>query len=199
MDLKIVRGFPEYEGEVSELIISTGEDLFALMFGRQAPNVIGSLFFEKNNLFSFEHSYFALVEENLAGILVSYPGSTIDREAGNTGRLFLKYYGFRLLFKIGRLKKMDSILSGIEKTDYYISNLAVDGRYRRKGIGKELLKKAEELAISSGCHAVKLDVEGDNYPAISLYRKAGYLPEYRRDIKFGRGKTLSFTRMVKRL
>ncbi|CAI0442760.1 unnamed protein product [Linum tenue] len=56
----------------------------------------------------------------------------------------------------------------------YISNVAVRERYRRKGIGKQLVAKAEALAKTWGCHAVALHCDLRNPGAIRLYRGQGF-------------------------
>jgi ribosomal-protein-alanine N-acetyltransferase len=55
-----------------------------------------------------------------------------------------------------------------------ITNVAVDTRFRRFGIGEKLLKSAEEGAIERGCESITLEVRISNEAAISLYEKSGY-------------------------
>lgn len=56
----------------------------------------------------------------------------------------------------------------------YIANLAVKKDFRKKGIGKKLLLKAEENAKSKDCSFITLEVRKSNTPAISLYEKCGF-------------------------
>ncbi|CAN0909255.1 hypothetical protein LINGRAHAP2_LOCUS25690 [Linum grandiflorum] len=56
----------------------------------------------------------------------------------------------------------------------YISNVAVRDRFRRKGIGKSLVAKAEALAKSWGCRAVALHCDLQNPGATKLYRGQGF-------------------------
>ena len=55
-----------------------------------------------------------------------------------------------------------------------ITNVAVDTRFRRFGIGEKLLKSAEQGAISRNCESITLEVRISNEAAISLYEKSGY-------------------------
>lgn len=55
-----------------------------------------------------------------------------------------------------------------------ITNVAVDTRYRRFGIGGKLLKSAESGATKRGCESITLEVRVSNEAAISLYEKNGY-------------------------
>ncbi len=56
----------------------------------------------------------------------------------------------------------------------YIANIAVREKFRRKGIGNELLKVAEETAKSENCCFISLEVRVGNEKAIALYKKRGY-------------------------
>ena len=56
----------------------------------------------------------------------------------------------------------------------YISNLAVDKKYRRLGIGKQLLAKCEQAAIDWGYSETRLHVLDSNNAAKHLYYSAGY-------------------------
>ncbi|KAJ8765929.1 hypothetical protein K2173_020445 [Erythroxylum novogranatense] len=56
----------------------------------------------------------------------------------------------------------------------YISNVAVRERFRRKGIAKRLIAKAEAKARSWDCHAIALHCDLNNLGAIKLYRGQGF-------------------------
>lgn len=56
----------------------------------------------------------------------------------------------------------------------YISNLAVRGTYRRRGIAYQLLLKCEHIASNWGFQDLYLHVLENNYQARQLYHKLGY-------------------------
>ncbi|KAL8551517.1 hypothetical protein ACS0TY_000569 [Phlomoides rotata] len=56
----------------------------------------------------------------------------------------------------------------------YISNVAVRERYRRKGIAKRLIAKAEAKAKAWGCRAVALHCDLKNPGATTLYTSQGF-------------------------
>lgn len=56
----------------------------------------------------------------------------------------------------------------------YISNVAVDSRYRRLGIAGKLIEKLIEEAENIKLSFVTLEVRMSNTPAISLYEKHGF-------------------------
>ena len=55
-----------------------------------------------------------------------------------------------------------------------VTNVAVDLKYRRFGIGEMLLKSAENGATARECESITLEVRVSNTAAISLYEKCGY-------------------------
>ncbi|CAL5363477.1 uncharacterized protein LOC114308160 isoform X2 [Camellia sinensis] len=56
----------------------------------------------------------------------------------------------------------------------YISNVAVREKFRRKGIAKRLIVKAEAQARSWGCRAIALHCDLNNCGATKLYVGQGY-------------------------
>ncbi|CAK7325464.1 unnamed protein product [Dovyalis caffra] len=56
----------------------------------------------------------------------------------------------------------------------YISNVAVRERFRRKGIGKRLVAKAEAQARSWGCRSIALHCDLSNPGATKLYKGQGF-------------------------
>lgn len=53
-------------------------------------------------------------------------------------------------------------------------SIAVDNRFRGRGIGLELLKQAEHAAFDAGRFMMRLEVREDNAGAIALYKAHGY-------------------------
>jgi ribosomal protein S18 acetylase RimI-like enzyme len=55
-----------------------------------------------------------------------------------------------------------------------IHRLAVDPEFQGQGIGKRLLRFAEEQALATGGTSIRLDVYTGNPGAVGMYRRAGY-------------------------
>ncbi|OLP15853.1 hypothetical protein BST81_24210 [Leptolyngbya sp. 'hensonii'] len=60
------------------------------------------------------------------------------------------------------------------KQHYYLSNLAVQSKYRRQGVAQKLLAGCEQIALHIGLKDLYLHVLEDNYQAQRLYHKSGY-------------------------
>ena len=56
----------------------------------------------------------------------------------------------------------------------YLDDFSVSEKYRGKGMGTALIKKAEEYAVKNGIGAIVLHVEKANSGAFKLYKKLGY-------------------------
>ena len=63
--------------------------------------------------------------------------------------------------------------------DAFLTELFVEARHRRRGIGRLALAAAEDAARSGGAHALHLLVRHDNREALRLYDRAGYRTEPR--------------------
>lgn len=53
--------------------------------------------------------------------------------------------------------------------------IAVESRYRRNGLGAELLRRAADLAEQRGCPGISLCVHNDNPGARRLYEREGFV------------------------
>ena len=67
-----------------------------------------------------------------------------------------------------------SPLGNVRRPQPYFSDLAVDSSWRRKGVAKLLMSKAELLAREMGFEELYLGVNGDNHLALQMYSNLGY-------------------------
>ncbi|XP_045499707.1 N-alpha-acetyltransferase 30-like [Colias croceus] len=61
----------------------------------------------------------------------------------------------------------------------YIAMLAVDKRYRKRGIGSRLVQKAIQVMINDNADEVVLETEITNKPALKLYENLGFVRDKR--------------------
>lgn len=61
-----------------------------------------------------------------------------------------------------------------------IERIAVDSRFRRQGVGRELMEKMEEAASMEGVGDITLEVRESNTAARKLYESFGFAEEGRR-------------------
>ena len=58
--------------------------------------------------------------------------------------------------------------------EFYFDNIAVDPVYRRRGVGRKLVRAMADCAKEAGGLFVSLEVRASNLPAIELYRGLGF-------------------------
>lgn len=56
-----------------------------------------------------------------------------------------------------------------------ITNIAVNSKYRGKGIGSKLLSSLVNLCNDLNCNLINLEVRASNYIAQNLYKKHGFV------------------------
>nr|WP_245365191.1 GNAT family N-acetyltransferase [Chryseobacterium jejuense] len=62
----------------------------------------------------------------------------------------------------------------IWNNSFYIENILVNEKYRRKGLGIMLIKNAIKEARKLNCRVIELETQNTNYPAIQFYRRMGF-------------------------
>ena len=74
-------------------------------------------------------------------------------------------------------------VSGVETThpdkgtELFLYELAVDERFRRRGIGTTLVRALTERARDRGCYGMWVLTDRDNVAALATYRRAGAVEE----------------------
>lgn len=60
------------------------------------------------------------------------------------------------------------------RSEIYIYDLAVDERYRRRGIATELILELKRIAASRGAYVIFVQADVGDDPAIELYTRLGH-------------------------
>jgi [ribosomal protein S18]-alanine N-acetyltransferase len=76
--------------------------------------------------------------------------------------------------------------AGQSEAAAYIQTLEVLPAFRGRGVGAELLVRAEESARSAGAHIIALHVDIENTAAIRLYQSRGYVRQGREEHYYAR-------------
>jgi ribosomal protein S18 acetylase RimI-like enzyme len=59
------------------------------------------------------------------------------------------------------------------RAEFYIYDLAVDERYRRRGIATAMIRKLKHVAAARGIYVIFVQADLEDAPAIALYTKLG--------------------------
>lgn len=110
----------------------------------------------------------------------------IDREPKPMGADYeaaVRDHQFDLLFLEGELA---GLVETIDEGDrLLVENLAVAPGFQRRGLGARLMAHVETLALSRGCHAVRLYTNQRFAENIALYLRLGYRLDGEEDLGGG--------------
>jgi len=105
----------------------------------------------------------------------AYLAFLLERCSRASGRIFVAEVDHTVVGFVGVLAKIPPEEPDEDPTPYaYISDLVVLPTYRRRGIGRALLERAEAFARSSGASVLRVGVLAKNQVAGNLYRGMGF-------------------------
>ena len=182
----------------SEMILDSAE-YFPLIFGPSIYDVLTKLFIRERNLFSYRHVKVLEYENDIAAMILAYDFHTKKSEGPRTGRLLARYLHFAMVMRFRRLWKFNVTVGRLDAGDWYISNIAVFEKYRRRGFARELMIDTEKDAEKHNAKFLTLDVEKANHAAINLYKSLGFSGVNEFQIKIGRHNFIELMRMKKPL
>jgi len=94
------------------------------------------------------------------------PHQDIARKLGVQRELFL------VGTENGRI--VAAVMAGYDGHRGSVNYLAVDPQLRRRGHGRAMMRRVEELLLAHGCPKVNLMVRSANAEVIAFYRRLGY-------------------------
>src|SRR4029453_12700610 len=105
----------------------------------------------------------------------AYLGFLVDRCSRVAGRIFVAEIDGVVVAFVAVLPRVPPAEPDEDLRPYaYISDLVVLPRYRRRGLGRVLLKHAEEFARSEGASSLRVGVLAKNKIARNLYQSLGF-------------------------
>jgi len=198
MDNIIIRkGRAEDAQDFSQLILLSAATFFLSIFSSNTEEIMRKIFQQPGNLFSFEHSYFIEVNNEIAGMALGYNWEQKRREELHTGLLLVKHLKWRFFTRIFYLLKAQGIVGKVSKYEYYLSNIAVYPAFRALGLGTKLFSEIKRESDKTGANKIVLDVETNNKRAIKLYKKLGYIIKWKTPYIKNKKETFEFFRMLK--
>ena len=70
-----------------------------------------------------------------------------------------------------------AVMAGFDGHRGSVNYLAVDPQFRRRGFGRALMLRVEQLLAERGCPKVNLMVRSSNEDVVAFYRRLGYAPD----------------------
>jgi len=72
-------------------------------------------------------------------------------------------------------KLVGTVLASYDYRRGWINRLAVDPKYRRRGVAQKLIAAAEKALRKKGAKIISVHVEDYNVASLSLFKKCGYV------------------------
>jgi len=168
---------------VSELIIKGyGESGQEISGDENTKYLVGNFVQTGNNFIGHENIYLCLIGGEIAGLVIGYSGKPVKK----IRVIFDLLFKFKLYQILNYLLISSSLFDTVctpklKEDDFYISVIVVHEKFRNRGVGTFLLSKSILIAKERGCNKIVLDVDTDNYAALSLYNKFGFSDRRRDD------------------
>jgi ribosomal protein S18 acetylase RimI-like enzyme len=162
------------------LLYISAPHIYSYAFAQRVPQLYAllKLFYKTpGNMYSKENIVVEQESAKIRGLILAYPASDMQQLSKNMLRCIKEIFvvsGLLNFLKMIFRLRLNKYLPVTENDGFYISNLAVFEKYRRKGIALKLLNRVEEVAAEKGLNKLSLIVEIDNSHAISLYEKFGF-------------------------
>ena len=177
-EIKIRSAIADDADTSTQLIYMTMGSLADYLFGgddeRAAKKVISRLFRRQKNRYSHQYTNLAIIDGDVAGLLLSYPGKV------------LKSLNFPMVESMFAVTELPQLLRFFYRSlplisikeaasdEYFINNMATFPKFQGLGVGKSLMSLAQEKAQESGLNKCALTVEIKNSRAVGLYQHLGY-------------------------
>ncbi len=171
---EIVSAVPDDVSDFVKLLLISEPDLYCELFGVNYLDVLVALFKRPNNNFSYENVIFAKRSDEVLGMLLGYSYEKFVRMIFNSSVVFLRVMGLQFFNLLPKFIKLGKSVKKVDRDSFYISNLAVYPEYRGRGVGRKLMEKAAEIAISLRCSKMCLDVSYGNEKAMLFYESLGF-------------------------
>lgn len=169
---------PDDAEQAGELIFETFPKLATYVFGLgdepRAKKLLTDIFPQPGHRFSYEFSEMVLHQDQVTGILITYPGSDLTKLNLRLGRELVKQYSFCEKFRLLTRGMQLIFINEAAVDEYLLSNLAVEATDRGQGAGTQILTYFENKVKNEGFGKVSLMVELDNTAAQRFYERSGY-------------------------
>lgn len=159
---------------IQETMEGTGDVLLGLGDRTRAVQAIAGFFRYANNRFSHRVAHVAEVDGQVAGLLLAYPGRDLRRLMVPMALQMWSLYNFWDILRLSLRARMAAGGEECLPDEFFIAQLAVLPTFRKRGIGRALLVKADELGRAARLDKCSLCVDIDNPAAQKLYESHGY-------------------------
>ena len=176
MDLLVRPARPE--DPAVRLLFESAKPYYTAYAGseQRALALLDALWARPGHAASYELCRVAVSDDQIVGLMAGFPVTDGDRLSRRFIRMTLRRLPpwcwpqtFRHLRAAGNVSPHPPLDA------YYVDALAVDARWRRRGVAQRLLEDAAAQAREAGLYRLALDTGLHNAPARALYAASGFV------------------------
>jgi ribosomal protein S18 acetylase RimI-like enzyme len=163
--------------QTAQLVYDSGGDYFDTLFGSRELAVVrlAAWISRASSGFSYDRITLALIDDAIAGITLGLGGKDLPDRQKSDILHFIKETGSSQRETVRQKADVIRAMTPSVKSDeYYLRSISVSEAHRGRGLGRALLEQFINHGLGEGYCRFRLDVRGDNSPAINLYRTAGF-------------------------
>jgi ribosomal protein S18 acetylase RimI-like enzyme len=141
----------------------------------RARSLLAAVYHRRGHAASFEVCEVAEVGDTLAGVIAWFPVSEGDERARRFVSLTApRVPPWRWPALLRHLRAAGAVSPHPPPHTLYVDALAVAPEFRRRGVARAMLERAEAAAAEYGLSGIALDTGLHNQPARELYEASGY-------------------------
>ena len=160
-----------------ELLFESAKPYYTAYAGGEARALalLTTLWTRTGHAASYELCRVAVSGDQIVGLVAGFPVPEADRLSRRfVGMTFRRLPPWRWPHTLRHLRAAGGVAPRPPLDAYYVDALAVDARWRRKGIAQTLLEDAATQARGAGFRRLALDTGLQNAPARALYTAFGF-------------------------
>lgn len=161
------------------LLLDSGEQLLTDIFGNgerdTAYEYLCYAWSYGYGQYGFENHWVACVNNNVVGLMTCWHNKLPVDFDRDTLSSITEYFGLdESIEVVMRSQRFSAALHPPQATELGVGHLSVAAEVRRQGVGRALLRVAEDKAREHKKFAIVLDVEVSNETAFQFYRALGF-------------------------
>ena len=175
MDLLVRPARPE--DPAVDLLFESAKPYYTAYAGseRRARALLTALWTRTGHAASYELCRVAVAGDQIVGLVAGFPVPDADRLSRRfVGMTFRRLPPWWWPHTLRHLRAAGEVAPRPPLDAYYVDALAVDVRWRRKGVAQRLLEDASAQARGAGFRRLALDTGLQNAPARALYTAFGF-------------------------
>jgi ribosomal protein S18 acetylase RimI-like enzyme len=174
MELEIRVARADDRGPIAELILSSGPDINAFLYGERALEFLRHEFASGRGFAGHPNVTVAVLDGEVVGTGCFYDRDSYGALSRGTVKNFFSCFGtFRGASVLLRARHIGSIVRRPKPSELYLSNFGVAAHLRSHGIGSKLIAHKIAEARQRGYRIFGLDVSVENPRGQALYTRLG--------------------------